>query len=187
MNSSDFDINTEYEKLFGTAQRVNFFDEDEDYYNIFRPKIESAKSLQYPQCLLPFPQIELKSYINSLLLWKLLDDILYNKKRQFRLEVEGVCKAFGYYEPETTYFYICKGSLVSLNITTMLVDEAIISARERFIRLACVEDGFYYRVTIDARCRSASAAATYTLGRRVNGWLAWKDDKGHTLKDCYKK
>jgi len=187
MIEPDFDINVEYEKLFGTAKRVNLFDEDENYYNLIRPSIVASECRIYHRNLLPFPTIRLQSYINSLNLLELLDDILYSKKRRFCLEVEGVCKAFGDYESETNSFIICQDSLISNQITSILMDDVFVFNRERFIKQVCVKDGGFYRMTRDFRFSSASLAATYVLGRRVNGWLAWKNFKGETLKNVCRK
>ena len=38
----------------------------------------------------------------------------------------------------------------------------------------------------DAICGSPSAAASFVIGRSVNGWLEWKDESNRTLKEVYK-
>lgn len=100
--------------------------------------------------------------------------------------VYGV-NAYGYYDQETNCFYISKGSLIAGRIISTLLDENTIAARNRFAKEACERYKDSYRVKITAKCSSPSAAATYVLGRKVNGWIAWKDQDGVCLKDYYQK
>lgn len=58
------------------------------------------------------------------------------------------------------------------------------NARDNFIKKACEEYNGYYRVLRDAKCRSASAAACYVLGREVS-FDKWVDFEGKCLNELY--
>lgn len=109
----------------------------------------------------------------------------YSDKHLFHMIVDGRCKAWGYFEPETNYFYICKGSLVSKIEEAEYASTTSGKARERFLDKACTDyDKSYYVVKKDAKCKSASAAACYALGRTVK-YTEWIDDDNMFLKDYY--
>ena len=108
-----------------------------------------------------------------------------DKNRQlFFIEEKGVCKAFGYYEPETGYFYVCKDSLVARYVDREYSYTPSGEARVRFIDKACVLEGNYFCVTKDAKCRNATAAASYVLGRTAT-YVEWTDVHGRGLNHYY--
>ena len=108
-----------------------------------------------------------------------------DKNRQlFSVEEKGVCKAFGYYEPESGYFYVCKDSLVARYVDREYSYTPSGEARVRFIDKACVAEGKYFRVTKDAKCRNATAAASYVLGRTAT-YVEWIDVHGRGLNHYY--
>lgn len=60
------------------------------------------------------------------------------------------------------------------------------SARKQFLAdgtLIEKGDGISYIFTKDYLFKSPSAAASTLTGRPINGWTAWKDEKGNTLDD----
>lgn len=97
---------------------------------------------------------------------------------------EGRVEASGYYDSSLGYFYIKEGSHVAASIQRGFSSNSFYSPRLRFLREACVFEGYYYRVTKDAKCRSALAAACYVLGRPAS-YLDWKDEYGGNLEDYY--
>lgn len=107
-----------------------------------------------------------------------------DSKHLFYLCQEGICKASGYFDQEDNYFYVCKDSLVALIEDAEYANTTSALARKRFIDQACVRENSFYRVTKDAKCRTASAAACYVLGRTVT-YSMWKDANGKYLKDFY--
>ena len=110
-----------------------------------------------------------------------------NSRHLFYLKEDGLCNASGYYDPETNYFYICKDSLVAIREEEEYCNTTSSQARKRFIDQACelqLLNIFYYRVKKDAKCRTASAAACYVLGRTAT-YSLWKDANGKYLKDFY--
>ncbi len=57
-------------------------------------------------------------------------------------------------------------------------------ARANFLKKICKEVKGYYKVEKDAKCRSASAAASYVLGCQAD-FNMWKDKQGKSLLDIY--
>ena len=105
-------------------------------------------------------------------------------KHFFYIEEDGVCSASGYMEEGSKLFFIQKGSLVSKESDIIYLSSQSGKARLRFLDKACTLKSHYYCVTKDAKCRSASAAACYVLGRKAD-FTAWKDDKGKSLAEVY--
>lgn len=105
-------------------------------------------------------------------------------KHLFYIEEDGVCCASGYLEEDSKQFFIQKGSLVSKESDVIYACSQSGKARLRFLDKACVLKTQYYCVSKDAKCRSASAAACYVLGRKAD-YTAWKDDKGKSLDKVY--
>lgn len=60
-------------------------------------------------------------------------------------------------------------------------------ARERFVKegkfIASAKNIESYELTQDTVFKSPTAAAATLTGRSINGWLAWKDEKGQTLDE----
>lgn len=102
----------------------------------------------------------------------------------FYIERSGVCRASGYLEEDSKQFFIQKGSLVSKESDVVYASSQSGKARLRFLDKACVSKSHNYYVSKDAKCRSASAAACYVLGRKAD-FTEWKDDKGRSLEDVY--
>ena len=58
MPEDSWDVNDEYEKLFGSAKRVNLFETEEEY-NELRQYIMSEPQITYITKMLPFEGVEL--------------------------------------------------------------------------------------------------------------------------------
>lgn len=102
----------------------------------------------------------------------------------FYIKENGVCSASGYLEEGSKQFFIQKGSLVSKKSDKIYASSQSGKARLRFLDKACALKSHYYCVSKDAKCRSASAAACYVLGRKAD-YTAWKDNNGKSLEDVY--
>lgn len=102
----------------------------------------------------------------------------------FYIEEKGICRASGYLEEDSKQFFIQKGSLVSMESDKIYASSQSGKARLRFLDKACVLKAHYYCVLKDAKCRSASAAACYVLGRKAD-YTIWRDDKGKSLEEVY--
>lgn len=96
----------------------------------------------------------------------------------------GRCKAWGYFDPESGHFYIMKDSLLALNAESEYEKSASGLARSRMIATNCTRIDDFYIVNKDTKCRSASAAACYALGKD-SSYVEWEDTEGKGLKDFY--
>ena len=111
-------------------------------------------------------------------------DISVNAKQLFYIKEPGICYASGYFDSQNHNFYILKDSLVALNSEKAYSFTNSGKARVLFLDKVCKKEGHFYRVIKDAKCRSASAAACYALGKAAT-FTCWKDMKGYSLKDCF--
>lgn len=185
-----WNINEEYEKIFGAAKRVNLFDSEEEYNElrlfIINEPQETLLINQYP-----FDGIKIKieeekpKPLLETIPKKVVQSVL-PERHYFFIKEEGVCDAKGYYNEELEYFYICENSLVAYDTEFLYYINDKENARETFLKKACIEDDGYYRVKKDAKCRSASAAACYVLGCEAD-LSKWKDVEGNSLVDIYPK
>jgi hypothetical protein len=104
-------------------------------------------------------------------------DVFYCKR--------GGADARGVYNEEG--FVVLKGS-IARRATTASSHDMVEPKRQEFIGagvLVPVNDG--YRFERDIAFTSPSAAATIISGGSSNGWVEWKNAKGQTLDDVYRK
>ncbi len=197
----EVDVNIEYEKLFGKVKSINLFDSDEEY-ETFRQYIISQPKNTIKSSKLPFDGITLLPYKekknqNQTLEIKNKDQILVGllngianyvvrkaNRHIFYIEESGVCSASGYMEENSKLFFIEKGSLVSKESDIIYASSQSGKARLRFLDKACALKSNFYCVTKDAKCRSASSAACYVLGRKAD-FSAWRDINGKSLVEVY--
>lgn len=83
-------------------------------------------------------------------------------------------QASGYFDSEKGHFYILKDSLLAQNVEREYKKSASGMARNRIIAAACTYTGGFYKVNKDTKCRSASAAACYVLGKDFS-YIEWED------------
>lgn len=107
-----------------------------------------------------------------------------SEKHVFMIFVKGICKASGYFDSEKGRFYILKDSLLALNVEREYEKSASGMARNRIIAAACTCIGGFYKVNKDTKCRSASAAACYVLGKD-SSYIEWEDADGKGLHDFF--
>lgn len=106
------------------------------------------------------------------------------QKHLFYIFEKDVCKAQGYLDPKSKYFFIKRNSLVCKEADLKYASSESGKSRLRFLDKACrLKDNFYV-VTKDAKCRSAAAAACYVLGRKAE-FLIWRDSTGKSLQEVY--
>lgn len=206
MPEDGWDVNVEYEKLFGVVKRINLFDSEEEYdelrqYIIAQPQ-EAYLSKELPFDGMVIPTLERKPRIGDkkkyliceILTWlqekhkdkssvKVIRPV-YPDRHLFFIKEDGVCDAKGFYDEKTKFFFICKDSLVSYETDIFYVINDKEFARETFLKKICEKIKGYYRVVRDAKCRSASAAACYVLGS-LSDYTSWKDTEGKTLTDIF--
>lgn len=107
-----------------------------------------------------------------------------SSRHLFHIIVPGVCEAKGYFDQPTGHFYILKNSLLNLKVDKEYEETASGKARKRLIDSVCTKTDFYYLVNKDAKCRTASAAAAYVLGKDAS-YVEWEDDDNKALMDFY--
>lgn len=207
MSEDGWDVNVEYENLFGSAKRVNLFDSEEEYdelrhYIIAQPlETDITKDLPFEGIVLPIvekkPRIEeCKKTLISTILTSLQNkhkaDLCCQSittpvapdKHLFFIKEDGACDAKGYYDEKKSFFFICKDSLVSYDTDLFYQVNDTEKARETFLNKVCKEEKGFYKVVRDAKCRSASAAAGYVLGYMADQ-TRWIDSEGKNLLDVY--
>lgn len=203
MTEDGWDVNEEYEKLFGASKHINLFDTDEEYEQL-RQFIIDQPYVKYVTENLPFEGVELtvRKEIKKPRRERIKKAVVEENKptendpstekhmpedpsrHLFFIKEDGVCDASGYYNEEKQYFYICKGSLVSYDTDLFYIVTDKEKARQNFIDKVCTEVNGYYIVIRDAKCRSAAAAASYVLGYQ-DDFTRWRDADGNTLSEIY--
>ncbi|MBO5613124.1 MAG: DUF4357 domain-containing protein [Prevotella sp.] len=106
------------------------------------------------------------------------------EKHIFRIFVKGVCKAKGYFDAEKGHFFILKDSFLALNADPEYEKSASGMARRRMLASVCTRNAHFYITNKDTKCRSASAAASYVLGKN-SSYVEWEDENGKGLKDFF--
>ena len=203
MTEDGWNVNEEYEKIFGASKHINLFDTDEEYEQL-RQYIIDQPYVMYVSESLPFEGVELTTRKEIIKprrerIKKTIIEVVQAAEKDptiekhmpeepsrhlFFIKEIGVCDASGYYNEEKKYFYICKGSLVSYDTDLFYMVTDTERARQNFINKICKEVNGYYKVIRDAKCRSAAAAASYVLGYQ-DDFTRWKDSEGKTLSDVY--
>ncbi len=90
--------------------------------------------------------------------------------------------ATGY--PTTEGFVVLEGSRARMQTTRSAEKTWVGKARMRSIEDgALIPDGEMLLLTKDLAFNSPSSASALVLGRSSNGWTAWRDAKGRTLKE----
>lgn len=79
-------------------------------------------------------------------------------------------------------FTVLKGSLIAKSSVPSLTWK---EKRENLLKECTVECGENLKLKTDKTF--PSMAANFCIGSSNNGWLVWRDDKGQTLEDVYKR
>ena len=145
------------------------------YYKTLEPKpiIEAA----------PLPkEVKPKTKVDTKVDTKLEDKDIH----VVQIIVKDVCDAKGYFNPVDGYFYIMKGSKIALNVTHEFSETPVGKARVRLIISNCSVEKGYFIINKDSKCRTATAAACYVMGKNVT-YAEWVTPDGKALKDFYPK
>jgi len=112
------------------------------------------------------------------------------EESQKRIENRFFCKREGieaegeYSEDGMTVF---KGSQARLEVTPS-INESILNLRNALIEQGVIkQENDVYVFQEDYLFRSPSSAAAIILTINVNGWNAWKNEKGETLDEVFRK
>ena len=102
-------------------------------------------------------------------------------KHIFHTKARG-CDAKGYYDESG--FTVLKGSKIA---PTSVPSFTWPEKREREIREYTTKEGDYIVLNINRTFNSPSSACDFCIGSSNNGWIVWKDEKGLTLDEIYRK
>lgn len=102
----------------------------------------------------------------------------------FHIKKKGVCDASGYYDPISGHFFLNVGSKLSMNVSAEFSQTPVGKARERLITSNCYIASGFFVVKKNTKCRTATAAACYAMGKDVT-YVEWETEDGKALKDLY--
>ena len=111
-------------------------------------------------------------------------DYFYLKKN---LTIERSCDARGIYNKNRRIFTLKAGSLLALKPTDAFSHTVSGIYREKLIQKLCSEEINGYRLMKDIQFETPTIAASFCMGRQGNGWQDWKNSRGESLKEVYKK
>ena len=92
------------------------------------------------------------------------------------------CNARGFYDESG--FTVLKGSIIT---STTVPSFSWAEKREREIKEFTKRQGNDWVLQIDRTFNSPTTAGDFCIGSNNNGWIIWKDDKGQTLDDVYRR
>lgn len=210
MPKDGWDVNVEYEKLFGSAKQVNLFDTEEEY-NELRKYIIGEPQVTYTSKALPFEGIVItsvektkqkiedrkKPIVNDFLPeQKTGIEIKEKPKRQripkfFFIIRENMgkrsCYAKGSYNKNNKSFTILKDSELTFDVTSSYLYTASDIKRKMIIKKQCLQSKTGYRLIEDLLCKNPDEAARYVLGDLVTGCDEWKSKDGLPLSEYTKQ
>lgn len=184
-----FDINKEYERVFGKETRKNIFSpDDEDYKSLRQFIIDSKREFNFNKSL-PFEGITLLSY-EEIERAKIVDEATSKGYRIFYIKRyvknELATYAAGYFTPKDSRFVVLKGAFFGRSdYFTSLVRYFPPHTRMRFSTDYLYSNGVITQKN-DWFFSSASLAASCILGRKCT-FREWTDDSGKTLDAYYVK
>ncbi|KAA0213813.1 MAG: GIY-YIG nuclease family protein [Leptolyngbya sp. PLA3] len=97
----------------------------------------------------------------------------------------GGADARGVYNEEG--FVVLKGSIARMELTSSSYDTVGPRREELIDAGVLVADKHGYRFERDMAFNTPSAAAAIVTGGSANGWVEWKNSRGQTLDDVYRK
>jgi len=185
----EFDINKEYEKIFGIKTRENLFNADDEEYNALRQSILDAKREFNPSKKLPFDGIRLLSYED----YQRNEIVREKEKLGHRIfyirKYEGsklVVYAAAYFDVKISRFYVLRDSFFQETAYYQHLVNSLDSTKQfNFKNSFNRKNGLLFQNTTISY-DSASLAASYFLGKKVN-YKAWTDDRGKTLDTYFVK
>lgn len=178
MKEQKTDINEEYERLFGAAQKVDLFEPEEDYYGGLRQEIINAPRERVTVNGRLFSGVELLPY-PRFAVENLMSDIENRGHTPFYIRqsmnlLDDYCFAVGYYIPTINMFVVIRYSYIrNRSIEFDDVDKSYLE-----------NDGTHWYLNRKRFFPSAKAAASFVLGRNAHG-DEWKDKTGKSLFEHY--
>ncbi|MCD7936897.1 MAG: GIY-YIG nuclease family protein [Tannerellaceae bacterium] len=102
-------------------------------------------------------------------------------KHLFHIKSRGG-NAKGFYNEKG--FTVLKGSVLAKDVVPSFSWK---EKREKLLQELAVKKGDEWMLDSDQTFSSPSTAADFCIGGSINGWIAWKDKKGQTLDEVYRK
>ncbi len=183
----EFDVNKEYEKIFGTETRENLFGLDDEEYQNLRQSIIESKRLYNLKKSLPFEGVKLFTYEVFL-----RNEIVREAESLgFRIfYIRKYCGnklyvyAAGYFSTKDSRFVVLKGAFFPHSeYFSSLTSHVTMGARLKFTRNYKYDNGVMTQKRQWA-FDSAALAASYILGKKST-FFEWKDDRNKTLDAYY--
>lgn len=94
----------------------------------------------------------------------------------------GKANAKGFYDENG--FTVLEGSIINSASTPSFTGK---EKRETWLKEFTKPIGFEFELLSDYTFKSPSAASVYCLGSHTHGWDVWKDEKGQTLDEVFRK
>lgn len=160
-----------------------------DRYAILNKGGANENKLSEAQKIVVSEYFERVKLITSLLGYRVFDGIDESiaDRAVYVLKAEGADAKAQFLEDGS--LNVLKGSLARIRETEAFFGWSK-AARKKFIEdgtLVENGDSISYRFTQDVVFASPTAAAATVTGRPINGWTAWKDEKGKTLDENVRK
>ena len=180
--SKDNNLNKAHVKYL--ENRMYVLVKDADRYEIINGNIPAKSSLSEADTAEMEEFIENAKLLMSAMGHKLLEPISGSKQTQvsipkFHFELNnGEVSANGY--PTSEGFVVLKGSKITPNNASSVTRGVINKKKELYSEGVVDENNVFTR---DWLFSSASAAAVVVAGYSINGKIAWKTEKGKTLKE----
>ncbi len=121
-------------------------------------------------------------FLTSFIGCNIFDIVKSADKHLFFTKGRG-CDATGFYD--VSGFTVLKGSIIAKDSVPSLNKWK--EKREEFINEYTQEKDGKLIMDADKTFSSPSTAADFCIGSSNNGWLVWKDEKGQTLDEVYRK
>lgn len=103
----------------------------------------------------------------------------------FCIKIKSKCNVKGYYDESKNRFVLLKGGVFGSDVDADFDATPLGESRRRFIDACCILNyEMNYEIEGDAECKSATAAASYVLGKEAH-YSVWRNTEGKYLKDFY--
>lgn len=183
MSEGGWDINDEYEKLFGASKHINLFDTYEEYKQL-RQLIMSSPVENSHFSGLPFENIELLPYNEYV--WKNeIGEAINQKKHIFYIKQKSpYCRVACYYDSYRASFVFLKYSYFVSNDSFDFNDFSLLLDRRRLLEKKSHQDSKGLYITENIRCTSLSETASFVLGRKAS-LTEWRDEKSKNIVTYY--
>ncbi len=155
---------------------------DANRYQVDNKAVPKYQISEYdlPQVEEIYEEIE---FIMGTLGFRMNDSSTQSNQQIFTTSRRGVV-AYGVYSGES--FDVLPGSEIDINRAVNI--ESYNAKRQECLREGTIAetDGKYYLTKI-VSFRTPSGASDFVLGGSTNGWVEWKDNKGTTLDELFRK